>query len=166
MPCLYRAFITYWCSLEVWPINCYDLDKNMINIIVWTKNIVFFARQGNTSFRTCLGILLLGLVWEQVNWKGIERTKILPKHALTAEQKPPVFDEYQRKHIVNSDLQERVFVQFITSSCSADGLQKVVQLTLADRFQGTRTMGSIKTSSTAVYPLLIYISIDCIEWRG
>ncbi|KAL5653127.1 hypothetical protein ACJX0J_038585, partial [Zea mays] len=43
----------------------------------------------NVLMQTCLGILLLGLVWEQVNWKGIE------------------------KHI------------FITSSCSADGLQKI-----------------------------------------
>lgn len=66
-------------------------------------------------------------------------------------------------NIVNTDQRGRVFVQFITSSCSADGLQRVVQLTLADRFQGSQTMRSIKTSSTAVYPLLIYISNDCIE---
>jgi len=60
-------------------------------------------------------------------------------------------------------IEKMELVDFSWHESNQDGLQKVVQLTLADRFQGTRTMGSIKTSSTAVYPLLIYISIDCIE---
>jgi len=54
-------------------------------------------------------------------------------------------------------------VDFSWHESNQDGLQRVVQLTLADRFQGSQTMRSIKTSSTAVYPLLIYISNDCIE---
>ena len=129
---MYRAFITDCCSLEVWPINCYDLGRN-ISIQLREQRIYCTFWSTDSSLSYC-------------------QTKA-----------PIMFDEYQSKHIVNTDLQERVFVQLITSSCCADGPQRVVQLTLADRFQGSQTTRSIKTSSTAVYPLLIYISNDCIE---
>lgn len=54
-------------------------------------------------------------------------------------------------------------VDFSWHESNQDGLQRVVQLTLADRFQGSQTMRSIKTSSTAVYPLLIYIFLMTVS---